>query len=302
MEEKSVLKVKNLNKFFGNIKAVDGLSFEVYEGEIFGILGPNGAGKSTTLSIITGLVKPNAGDINIFGYNLKENFIKAIENLGILLENPGFYNYLTGYENLKLFSRLRKVDKKEINYSLEALGLKNQANRKVKDYSLGMRRRLGLANAILGKPKFLVLDEPTNGLDPLGTKTILNLLRELSKGEKISIIISSNLLNDVEIICDRVLLIDEGKRIFCESVSELVKPIENSFNIRVVPAFEAFSFLKKFNSVIKVDMLDLNLIKVVLSNISSAELNRFLLKKGCDVLEITPIRKTLQEIFLELKS
>jgi len=298
---KPLIQLQNINKSFGCIKAVNGLSFEVYEGEIFGILGLNGAGKSTTLAIITGLVKPDSGDVTIFGYNLKKNFIKAVENLGVLVETPGFYDYLTGYGNLKLFNRFRKVDKKKIEAALEQVGLIEHASRKVKGYSLGMRRRLGLANALLSNPKILILDEPTNGLDQKAVKMILDLIRELSEREKISVLISSNLLQDIEAICDRVLLLDRGEKLFCESVSDLVKPIKNSFTIKVTPTNEAFSFLKKISRVKKVDLIDSNLIKVMLSNISSGELNKFLIENGYNVLEITPVKKTLQDLFLESK-
>lgn len=295
------LKVNNLKKSFGRITAVDGLSFEVYKGEIFGILGPNGAGKSTTLSIITGLVKPNAGDVTVLGNDLKKNFVKTVRDLGILVENPGFYNYLTGYENLRLFNRFKNARKREINYTLELVGLIDQKNRKVKGYSLGMRRRLGLANALLGNPKILVLDEPTNGLDPSGSKMILDLIRELSHREKISVIISSNLLRDIEAICNRALLINMGKKILCESVKELVRPVENSFNIKVTSPKDVFSFLKKNKGIKKIELRESDLISVVLSNISSGELNRLLVEKGYDVLEMIPVKRTLQELFLELE-
>jgi len=297
----SVLKVDNLRKSFGKNIAVDGISFEVYEGEIFGILGPNGAGKSTTLSIITGLVRPNSGDVSIFGIRLKKNFVEAINNLGTLVETPGFYNHLTAYENLKLFSRLRRVKKNEIISTLEQVGLGDHAKRKVKDYSLGMKRRLGLANALLGQPRILVLDEPTNALDQKGVKRVLELILALSKREKISVVISSNLLHDIEAICDRALLIDKGRTIFCESLSELIKPVENSFNIKVIPTKNAIHFLKQIDGVIHIELIESNVIKVVLSNNSSSELNRLLIEKGYDVFEITPVRRTLRELFLELK-
>lgn len=297
----SVLKVDNLRKSFGKDIAVDGISFEVYEGEIFGILGPNGAGKSTTLSIITGLVRPNFGDVTILGFGLKKNFVQAINNLGILVENPGFYYYLTAYENLVLFTRLRRVKKTEIISALEQVGLADHGKRKVKQYSLGMKRRLALANALLGHPKILILDEPTNGLDQKGAKRVLDLIHSLSRREKISIVISSNLLHDIQAICDRVLLIDKGRMIFCELVSKLIRPVENSFNIRVTPTKNAMHFLKQIDEIKHVELIESDLIKVVVSNNSSSELNRLLIEKGYDVFEITPVRRTLQELFLELR-
>lgn len=297
----SVLKVDNLKKSFGKNIAVDGVSFEVYEGEIFGILGPNGAGKSTTLSIITGLVKPDSGDVTIFGTGIKKNFVAAIKNLGILVENPGFYNHLTAHDNLVLFTRLREVEKNEITSTLEELGLGEHAKRKVKDYSLGMKRRLGLANALLGRPKILVLDEPTNGLDQKGVKRVLDVIFALSKREKISVVFASNLLHDIEAICDRALLIDKGRGIFCKPINELIEPAEKSFKIKVIPTEGAIDFLKQIDGIRDIELIESNVIKVVVSNNCSSEVNRVLVEKGYDVFEISPVRRTLRELFLELK-
>lgn len=297
----SVLKVDNLKKSFGKNIAVDGVSFEVYEGEIFGILGPNGAGKSTTLSIITGLVKPDSGDVTIFGTGIKKNFVAAIKNLGILVENPGFYNHLTAHDNLVLFTRLREVEKNEITSTLEELGLGEHAKRKVKDYSLGMKRRLGLANALLGRPKILVLDEPTNGLDQKGVKRVLDVIFALSKREKISVVFASNLLHDIEAICDRALLIDKGRGIFCKPINELIEPAEKSFKIKVIPTEGAIDFLKQIDGIRDIELIESNVIKVVVSNNCSSEVNRVLVEKGYDVFEISAVRRTLRELFLELK-
>jgi len=297
-----VIEVDNIKKNFGKIKAIDDLSFEVESGEIFGLMGPNGAGKSTTLGIITGLVKPDKGKVEIFGYDIRKNYIKAIENLGILVETPGYYNYLSGSDNLKLFSRTKKVNKIDIYEALKKVELISRANHKVKSYSLGMKKRLGIAYALLGNPKMLILDEPTTGLDAKGSKMILDLISILSKKEKISVLISSNLLHDIETICDRVLLIDNGKMIFCEPVSQLLEPKEGTFVIEVTPINDAISAIKQLRGVKQVEVLNSNSLKVVVSNITSAELNRYLVEKGYDVLKILPVKRTLQEIFLELKS
>lgn len=297
-----VLKVDKIKKNFGKIKAIYNLSFEMKPGEIFGLLGPNGAGKSTTLGVITGLLRPDKGKVEIFGYDIKKNYIKAIENLGILVETPCFYNYLSGLDNLKLFSRVKKVKKTGIYEALEKVELINWANQKVKSYSLGMRRRLGIAYALMANPKMLILDEPTTGLDPKGAKTILDLIFILSKKEKISILISSNLLHDIESICDRVLLIDNGKMIFCKPLSELLEPKEVAFIIEVVPLNDAFSAIKQLRGVKQVEIINSNSLKVVLFSITSADLNRYLVEKGYDVLKISPVKRTLKEIFLELKA
>jgi len=302
LQNNMVLKVNKIKKNFGKIKAIDDLSFEVKSGEVFGLLGPNGAGKSTTLGIITGLIRPDKGSVEIFGCDIGKNFIKAIRNLGISVENPSFYDYLSGIDNLNLFNRTKKVKKTDIYEALEKVELIKQANQKAKSYSLGMRRRLSIASALLSNPKMLILDEPTNGLDPKGAKTILDLISNLAKTEEISVLISSNLLHDIETICDRVLLIDNGKMIFCELVSKLLKPKEDVLIIDVIPINDAFSAIKQLRGVNQVEILNSNSLKVVLTSINSAKLNRYLVEKGYDVLRILPVKRTLQEIFLELKA
>lgn len=302
LQNNVVLKVNKIKKNFGKIKAIDDLSFEVKSGEVFGLLGPNGAGKSTTLGIITGLIRPDKGSVEIFGCDIGKNFIKAIRNLGISVENPSFYDYLSGIDNLNLFNRTKKAKKTDIYEALEKVELIKQANQKAKSYSLGMRRRLSIASALLSNPKMLILDEPTNGLDPKGAKTILDLISNLSRTEGISVLISSNLLHDIETICDRILLIDNGKMIFCELVSKLLKPKEDVLIIDVIPINDAFSAIKQLRGVNQVEILNSNSLKVVLTSINSAKLNRYLVEKGYDVLRILPVKRTLQEIFLELKA
>lgn len=296
------IKVHRIKKNFGNITAINDISFELKSGEIFGLLGPNGAGKSTTLAVITGLVNPDKGKVEIFCYDVKKNYIKASENLGVLVEVPGFYNYLSGYDNLRLFSRVKYVTKKEIHSVLEKLGLITWSDVKVKNYSHGMKKRLGIACALLGNPRALILDEPTSGLDPSGTKMILDLICSLSKNEKISVLMSSNLLHDIESICDRALLISKGKKIFCEEVSELIKPIENSFIIQVEPLNKALSYLKQIESVKKTEKINSNTLKLVLSNSSSAELNKHLVEKGFNIFSIYAAKRTLKDLFLEYES
>ena len=203
---------------------------------------------------------------------------------------------------MNLFNRTKKAKKTDIYEALEKVELIKQANQKAKSYSLGMRRRLSIASALLSNPKMLILDEPTNGLDPKGAKIILDLISNLSRTEGISVLISSNLLHDIETICDRVLLIDNGKMVFCELVSKLLKPKEDVLIIDVIPINDAFSAIKQLRGVNQVEILNANSLKVVLTSINSAKLNRYLVEKGYDVLRILPVKRTLQEIFLELKA
>lgn len=293
-----VLEVRNLKKTFGKSIAVSNINFEVSEGEIFGVLGPNGAGKSTILSIITGLLRPDRGNVSIFGLGLNKNFVKTLKNVGVLLETPGFFDHLTALDNLELFGRLKKITKEDALFYLNKVGLEDQSRRKVKEFSLGMRKRLGLANALLGHPKLLVLDEPTNSLDPKGAKKILDLIKELSAKENLSVVISSNLLHDVETVCERIVLIDNGKMLLCKPVKELAKPKKNNFNIKVKSQHKAQQYLRKVRG-IETELMG-EYLRVVLDNISSGEMNRLLVNKGFDVLEIFPVHMSLQEFFLNL--
>ncbi len=297
----SALYVDNLSKKFGRTLAVDRISFEVQEGEVFGILGPNGAGKSTTLAIVTGLVRPDTGTICLHDFDLKRKPREAKKNLGVLNEIPGFYNHLSAVDNLRLFSRFKDSNPAEIESVLEKVGLSAQRNSRVKTFSQGMRKRLGLANALLGRPKLLILDEPTNGLDPKGTKVILDLIKSLSTENRISVVISSNLLNDIEAVCGRALLLDKGRAIFCESIRDLLKPGNDTYLLKISPADEALATLRSLDGVKSVQYADEGSLSIVLSGLTSAELNRRLIGDGFDVYELSPARKTLQELFLQLK-
>lgn len=299
---KLVLMVDGLRKRFGDILAVDEVNFEVQAGEIFGILGPNGAGKSTILAMVTGLVKADAGNIELFGFGLEKSYRQAVKNLGVLVENPGFYDRLSALHNLRLFSRFKEFSPCEMHHVLEKVGLEAYANKKVRTFSQGMRKRLGLANALLGHPKLLVLDEPTNGLDPRGAVIALELIKSLTAEKKISVVISSNLLYDMEAVCDRVLLIDKGGVVFCKSVQELLKPGEDSYTIRVEPLEKALLLLRTLPGIRSADRVDTGSLRVVLSGLSVAALNRQLVGQGFDVTELIPIKKTLQELFLQIKA
>ena len=297
----SVLRIDGLSKSFGQVRAVDRISFEVQEGEIFGILGPNGAGKSTTLAMITGLVSADTGTILLYGFDLRKSPREAKKNLGVLNEVPGFYNHLSAVDNLRLFSRFKESTPAEIESVLEKVGLSAQRNNRVRTFSQGMRKRLGLANALLGCPKLLILDEPTNGLDPKGTKVILDLIKSLSTEKSISVVISSNLLNDIEAVCGRALLIDKGRILFCESVRELLKPGENAYVLKVRPLDKALATLRSLAGVKSADYADEGSLSIMLSGLTAAELNRELVNCGYDICEFSQTRKTLQELFLQLK-
>jgi ABC-2 type transport system ATP-binding protein len=218
---KPIIELRNVSKKIRNKQIIDNLSFEVMAGEVLGFLGPNGAGKTTTIRMITGLMKVSSGEIIINGTNLKQDFEKAISQIGAIVENPELYKFLTGYENLMQAARLYKgVTKEKINQVVEMVGLKDHIHNKVKTYSLGMRQRLGIALCLLHDPKVLILDEPTNGLDPAGIKEIRHYLRKLAHENNLAILVSSHLLSEMEMMCDRIAIIQNGKLVNIQRVKE----------------------------------------------------------------------------------
>ena len=218
---KTVLECKNLNKKIGKKDILNNVSLEVKEGDILGFIGPNGAGKTTTIKLILGLQKINSGEVKINGYDIEKQFEKAIERVGTIVENPDLYLYMSGLENLKIIARLYKnVDEKRIEEVIKLVGLENRIKDKVSKYSLGMRQRLGIAQAIIHKPNLLILDEPTNGLDPEGIKQLRDLLTKLAKEENMGILISSHNLAELESFCNKISIIQNGKIIETSSLED----------------------------------------------------------------------------------
>ena len=223
----SIIKVTNLSKHFKEIVAVDNLSFTVEEGDVYGFLGQNGAGKSTTIRMLLTLIKPTEGNIEIFGMQLQSHRKEILKQIGAVVEKPEVYKYLTAYENLQLFSKISggpKLTKSQLLEHLELVGLAERANSKVKTYSQGMKQRLGVAIALIHDPKIIILDEPTNGLDPQGIADIRNLILHLSHTLKKTVLVSSHLLSEIELIANRLLIIDEGKKMVEGNADELFDP------------------------------------------------------------------------------
>ncbi|MBU3142972.1 ABC transporter ATP-binding protein [Clostridium sp. CF012] len=218
-----VLKIEKLKKVIGKRTIVSDISIELKKGEIFGFLGPNGAGKSTTIKMIVGLSKITEGNIYVGGCSVKEDFKGAMRNIGCIVENPDMYNYMSGLDNLKIFARIYKgVDEARIHEVVKIVDLERAIKDKVKTYSLGMKQRLGIAQALLHSPKLLILDEPTNGLDPAGIKQMRELLRKLSSETGLTVFVSSHILGEMQQMCDRVGIIHKGKIITIKSVAELL--------------------------------------------------------------------------------
>ena len=224
----AIIQVRNLTKNFKDIKAVNDLSFTVEGGQVYGFLGQNGAGKSTTIRMLLTLIKPSSGEIELFGMSLLKHRKEILRQVGAIIERPDLYKYLTAFENLRLFATMSgvKVTEKELMDQLAMVGLAERAHSKVKTYSQGMKQRLGIATALVHNPKLIILDEPTNGLDPQGIADVRNLILLLSKERGKTLLISSHLLSEIELIADSMIIIDKGKKLVEGKVNELFDPAE----------------------------------------------------------------------------
>lgn len=224
----NVLKIQNLSKKIKDSFLVNDINFELKEGDIFGFLGPNGAGKSTTIKMILGLVKPSSGNVWINNFSVLEDKAKALMNIGAMVESPSFYEYMSGYDNLKLYANLYKLSNNKIDEVLELVNLTNDKDKKVKNYSLGMKQRLGIARAFLNDPKLVILDEPTNGLDPVGIIEIRNLIKKLAKDSSVTFLICSHILSEMQSVCNKVAIINRGKILVDGDVTDLLQ--KSGFN------------------------------------------------------------------------
>jgi len=229
----TVISVNHLSKNFKEITAVDNLSFTVNEGDVYGFLGQNGAGKSTTIRMLLSLVKPSAGEINIFGKNLSTHRHDILQQVGAVIEKPDLYKYLSAYQNLHLFAKMSGVTitRELLMKQLEMVGLAERAHSKVKTFSQGMKQRLGIATALVHNPRLIILDEPTNGLDPQGIADMRNLILRLSNEMGKTVVVSSHLLSEIEIIANRILIINKGKKIVEGSASALLDPAKTLVKI-----------------------------------------------------------------------
>ncbi len=301
-----VLELKNVTKIIGNRKIVDNVSFEINSGEIFGFLGPNGAGK-TTIKMITGLLKIDKGDILISNNDVKKNFEKALSQVGGIIENPEMYGYLTGRTNLEIYGRMHgNISKERVNEVIKLVKLENRINDKVKKYSLGMRQRLGVAQALLHNPKLLILDEPTNGLDPMGIKELRDTLRHLAEKEGLAVLVSSHLLSEMELMCDRVGIIDNGKIIDIKTLKDIKKQnIESliTYELEVSNYNLARKIIEndynKISEEITVDFKE-NKIIISCSRDEIANVNKALIMENILVYTIKPINNTLEDEFMKV--
>ncbi|WP_271814291.1 ABC transporter ATP-binding protein [Clostridium beijerinckii] len=294
---KQILLLDNVHKSIKNKEIVKGITFSINEGEVLGFLGPNGAGKSTTLRMIVGLSSPTSGKILIDGYSITKDYVKAMSKVGCIIEGPDMYNYLSGLENLKMLASMNKnVTNEDITRVIELVGMQNRINEKVSTYSLGMKQRLGLAQALIHKPKLLILDEPTNGLDPSGINEFRHIIKDLAKKENIAVLVSSHLISEVELMCDTVAIIKSGTLLKYASVSELISDKEVSFVLS--DNSKGIKILKdKWN--INSSLIDNKIIaKVDLSKIE--KINSSFIEEGISIKFVSINQKTLEDLFLSL--
>ncbi|PYI56401.1 ABC transporter ATP-binding protein [Paenibacillus flagellatus] len=237
MSDHTVVQLRNVTKKIGSKTIVDRLSFDVPRGEVFGFLGPNGAGKTTTIRMMVGLMAMTEGEVLVNGISVNKRFEEAMRHVGAIVENPELYKFLTGYQNLLHFARMIPgITRERIDEAVALVKLDNRIHDKVKTYSLGMRQRLGVAQAILHKPDVLILDEPTNGLDPEGIRELRDYLRRLAKEEGTAVIVSSHLLSEMELMCDRVAVIQNGRLVDVRAIRDMVAPAEGNVEVAVVAA------------------------------------------------------------------
>jgi len=295
-----VLKTIDLTKRFGLFTAVDRLNLEVNEGDVFGFLGPNGAGKTTTMRMIVGLVRPTSGRIEVNGLDTRRRFLEAIAQIGSMVDIPAFYRHLSGRKNLALIAQVAGgVPRSRLDEVIEAVGLQKSAAKKVKTYSHGMLQRLAIAQALLTRPPLLILDEPTTGLDPEGKLEFLHLLRRLARDERITIFISSHLLDEVEEICNRAAIIKEGRLLVCGEVRTLLAEELRTYRLVVSDAARARALLEGQPWVRSVAAED-NRVLVTLRQEDAAKIAPAVVGGGIALEELSPQLKSLRALFMEL--
>jgi ABC-type multidrug transport system ATPase subunit len=300
MSEK-IVEIKQLSKLFGKIKAVDDVSFDVYKGDVFGFLGPNGAGKSTTIRAMLTLITPTSGEIKLFGKELHVNRNFILSKIGCIVEKPDFYQYLSAEKNLEIFARISgsKVSRSKIYELIEFVGLKGREKDKVGHFSHGMKQRLGIAQTILHDPDLIILDEPNTGLDPQGSIDIRNLILQLKNERNKTILLSSHILSEIELIANRMVIIAKGKSVVQGSVSELLNEQELIVSFEVdEPEKSRQIILEKFPNFILVQTEN-NSLQVQISHHEIPQVTQMLINNGIKIFGIDSKRK-LEEYFLKL--
>ena len=292
----STLEIKDLHVEIEGKEILKGVSLQLLEGDILGFIGPNGAGKTTTIKLILGLQSITSGKVYINGYDIEENFKKAIENVGTIVESPDLYMYMSGYENLKLVANLYKnVDNKRIDEIVKLVGLENRIKDKVSKYSLGMRQRLGIAQALLHRPKLLILDEPTNGLDPEGIKEVKVLLKKLAEQENMAILISSHNLAELDTFCNKISIIKNGEIVETNDIDTFKKDIKNNCYILEVEDSSVIGSIVDY----KMDILTETEVRVYIEKEKVPLLIKELVLRNVKIYNVSEENLSLEDAFLK---
>jgi ABC-2 type transport system ATP-binding protein len=295
------IEIHNLSKHYGPIKAVDDLSMQVLPGDIYGFLGPNGSGKSTTIRMMLSLIRPTNGQIMLFGQDLAKDRFKTLSRIGALIEKPDFYNYLSARKNLEILGKLSNITNlhSRVDEVLDIVGLLSRAKSVVRTYSLGMKQRLGIAQALLHKPDLIVLDEPTNGLDPQGQKEIRDLIKSLSRDSNITILISSHILYEIEQIANRMVIIDKGKALVEGNVQDLVNAQDRQVAFVIGDIAAGLKLINNSQWAEKMIKSDEERIYFKINKDEIPHLNTFMVENKLQIFAVEPVR-SLEDFFLQL--
>lgn len=295
----NIIRTANLSKSYHKSFCVKDLDLQVKDSSIYGFLGPNGAGKSTTLKMLLGLTNPTEGEIHIFDQLLTpKNRLSILKDIGSLIESPSYYAHLTGEENLRIFQTLKNVPKHHIDEVLRTVRLENQKHKKVSHYSLGMKQRLGIAIALLGQPKLLILDEPTNGLDPAGIQEIRELITSLPTKYGMTVVISSHILNEIDQVADDIGIIHQGELVFQNSLEHLHNLNQRQLAIRTLNNSASLKLLASYN--LSCTPQDGFLLMPYLTDKDIARYMHLLIQNNIDITRIEERSRSLEDIFLDL--
>ena len=301
MNGDKIIEINSLTKDFKDLRAVNSLNLNVFEGDVFGFLGPNGAGKSTTIRMLLSLIKPTEGSIKLFDKTLEKNRIEILKRIGAIVEKPDFYGYLSAYKNLEILGKIsgKEINKKRIMEVLELVGLSKRYKSKVKTFSHGMKQRLGLGQALLHNPDLIILDEPTTGLDPQGMKEIRDLILHLSKVEKKTIFLSSHILHEVELVANRMIIINKGTTKVEGYVQDLLNAKKLKVSFEVNDEEKTISLLAQSDWKNKLESNAKTVFMFSLENDEIANLNKYLVENGIAVSAVIPTR-SLEDYFLKI--
>ena len=292
----TILTIQNLHKRYGRIQALKNVSFEIQKGRVYGILGPNGSGKSTTLGIVLNVVNRTSGDYSWFGGNLQTH--EALKKVGAIIERPNFYPYMTAEENLKLVCKIKSINYSKVNEKLDLVGLTERKDSKFSTFSLGMKQRLAIASALLNDPEILILDEPTNGLDPQGIHQIRDIIRKIAS-QGTTILLASHLLDEVEKVCSHVIVLRKGEILYSGSVDEM-SANEGFFEVQSDDNETLKAILSSHSSVERIAEEEGKVLVYLNSELSASELNKFLFSKNIALSHLVKRKNSLEAQFLEL--